>query len=645
VPDRTHHVTALEFPIVYTLDGDHDRNGLLYAPDAVVPLLHWVRDQWRRDDEWLPEAHRRRQLTTMLVDGLIRYEEMDRLLRTTLAGHGDLLLHRGEVIVADDAPEEPDLEKSPRRREIEQHYRATVDEVATILDELTGGEEREVHAEPTVRRRWRRQWAAGERGLRRAIARRLAEIDKDWVGDLPRLVRESGLRQHELERLAFNDFRRVAPGHAGGPYDRVNPLRPLPAARPLVLRARLGELIEVELHNEIRGRRVGLHRQGAGLQDGVQGSDGAHVGQNDDTTAAPGQRVTYRWTADTEGVWPLNDLGDVRGTEDGSNVHGLFGALLVEPAGARWCDPETGEDLTEHALGSLLDVDIHREGSPAATTEYVDLATDGGHWRPHREFTIFMHDEPEVHSALHIGGGEHTVMPLSYRAEPMPNRLPHRMREYAEQTRRRGSAAIPGTTPSSSPHELRAVRRVIDPQTLAEEFWIGRRADGTWIERVAGEEQHHSSWLFGDPVTPILRAYRGDPCRVRLVHAGVKEHHVFHLHVHQWHAVPTDTAVPSTWRPGAPRGSQLLDSITIGPQTGFTIDPLYGSGSRQHAFGDIIWHCHLYPHFHHGMWGLWRSLDTLVKEATNLPDGTPCPPLQPLPGRGPGRAPRLGHPA
>ncbi|MDD7926126.1 multicopper oxidase domain-containing protein [Actinomycetospora chibensis] len=660
MPDRSYDVTALEFPIVYTLDGDHDRNGLLYAPTTLVPILQWVRDEWRRDDEWLPEAHRRQQLITMLVDGLRRYEEMERLLRTTLAAHGDLLAHRGEVIVADAVEEDAqDPAIPPVRREIEQHYRTTVNELATILDELTDGEVREVHRDPTERARWRARWIDADTVLRGAIADRLVQIDKLYATTgRALLAQQTGLAATDVDRLVLNDFiadldvAAVAPAQvaARGSYDRVNPLRPLPAARPLVLRAREGETVEVTLRNEVRSRHVGLHRQGSGLVGGVREADGAAVGLNPSTTAAPRGRITYRWTADTEGVWPLNDLADVRGTEDGTNVHGLFGVLLVEPPGATWRDPETGEDVTGSDLGCMLDVDVYPTAAEAASEQYVDLATDGDHWRPHREFTIFIHDEPEVHSALHVGGGEHTVMPLSYRAEPMPNRLPHRMRQYAADTRRRDREEENGTgpgwhrRPDTSPHELRAVKREINTHTLAEEFWVGRRADGSWIERVAGEEQHHSSWLFGDPVTSILRAYQGDPCRVRLVHAGIKETHVFHLHVHQWHAVPTDTAVPSTWRPGEPRGSQLLDSITIGPQTGFTIDPLYGSGSRQRAVGDIIWHCHLYPHFHHGMWGLWRSFDRFVDGERNLPDGSPCPRLVALEGNEPEQGDRVGFP-
>ncbi|MDR0786997.1 MAG: hypothetical protein LBG44_03930 [Gemmatimonadota bacterium] len=141
---------------------------------------------------------------------------------------------------------------------------------------------------------------------------------------------------------------------------------------------------------------------------------------------------------------------------------------------------------------------------------------------------------------------------------------------------------------------------------------------------------------------------------MRLVHAGVKETHIYHLHVHEWHAVRTHIGTPSAHGSKAyeangtakivhdkagkvteGKGSHLLDSITISPQTGMTIDPLFGSGSRQHAIGDIIWHCHLYPHFHHGMWGLWRSHDRLVDGSRPYPDGSYCPPLAPLPDRQP----------
>ncbi|MFM7641573.1 MAG: multicopper oxidase domain-containing protein [Cyanobium sp.] len=281
--------------------------------------------------------------------------------------------------------------------------------------------------------------------------------------------------------------------------------------------------------------------------------------------------------------------GDFRGTEAGTNAHGLFGALVVEPAGSRWSDPETGDDLihpfSKEILGTGLYVDVHQRHSAdlewgakapfpdpfnpdSLTREYPDPRAS------FREYVIFIHDEPEwaaPHRRLESNPCEEesanqdqlahqhtagTLMPISYRAEPMISR------------------------------ERELWRRIkageIDPNNI-----------------VVNEEQHHSSWMFGDPQTPILKAYLGDPVRIRLVHAGVKETHVFHLHVYEWHAIPYE------------RESNTIDAITISPQTGHTFIPLYGAGNRQMVPGDVIWHCHLYPHFHHGMWGIFRTFNTL----------------------------------
>ena len=42
--------------------------------------------------------------------------------------------------------------------------------------------------------------------------------------------------------------------------------------------------------------------------------------------------------------------------------------------------------------------------------------------------------------------------------------------------------------------------------------------------------QAHSSYVFGDPATPIARAYLGDPVKQRLVHGGSEVFHVHHVH-------------------------------------------------------------------------------------------------------------------
>ncbi|HEX8441160.1 multicopper oxidase domain-containing protein [Archangium sp.] len=398
--------------------------------------------------------------------------------------------------------------------------------------------------------------------------------------------------------------------------------QPYPLVRPLVLRARKGDRVQVELRNDIRNRQVGLHLVGDGYD--VRTDDGSHVGRNPSSLVGPGERRTYEWRCDHEGVFPFHDGGNFSGGEDGTHVHGLFGALIVEPAGSRWRDPVTGR-LSEDAHGVReldgLYLDVLPPGVPDACAP-SNTTLDDHVWPPpvehpdfdtkaHREFVIFFHDEPEfqpphgapephpcegddtggdpagqLHPGAPAGGaaghGGHgdlmPIMPVSYRAEPMINR-----------------------------------ERIL---------WRLLREGHVLQRPVLNEEQHHSSWMFGDPVTPILKAYIGDPVRIRLIHAAVKETHVFHLHLYEWHAVAQD--------PNSPR----IDAISISPQTAHTIQPLWGAGNRHQVAGDVIWHCHLYPHFHEGMWGMFRTFETLQ-------EGTDGPPLRSTDARYAGR--RLGR--
>ena len=108
----------------------------------------------------------------------------------------------------------------------------------------------------------------------------------------------------------------------------------------------------------------------------------------------------------------------------------------------------------------------------------------------------------------------------------------------------------------------------------------------------------------------VIRANVGDPSKIRLVHGGVKETHVFHLHNHQWRLEGND------------QNSTIIDSISISPQECYTLDILHGAGSLNGTIGDVIFHCHLYPHFHEGMWTLWRIHDRLEDGTGKLPDGT-----------------------
>ena len=120
-------------------------------------------------------------------------------------------------------------------------------------------------------------------------------------------------------------------------------------------------------------------------------------------------------------------------------------------------------------------------------------------------------------------------------------------------------------------------------------------------------------------------SYISDFVKFRNVHTG-KEHHIFHLHNHQWLFNPNDD------------NSNYIDAQGIGPGGGYTYEINFGgSGNRNKSAGDAIFHCHFYPHFAQGMWELWRIHDVLETgtplqasaggfhaEPFGLRDGTPA---------------------
>ena len=143
--------------------------------------------------------------------------------------------------------------------------------------------------------------------------------------------------------------------------------------------------------------------------------------------------------------------------------------------------------------------------------------------------------------------------------------------------------------------------------------------------------------FYPDDPSNVHHSYIGDHAKFRNVHAGPKEHHIFHLHAHQWLFTPDSD------------NSAYLDSQAIGPGSNYTYEITFnGSGNRNQTVGDAIFHCHFYPHFAQGMWELWRNhdifeagtpLDAAGRPAAGsraLPDaeilaGTPIPALVPLP--------------
>jgi hypothetical protein len=369
--------------------------------------------------------------------------------------------------------------------------------------------------------------------------------------------------------------------------DAVKRVREAP--EPMAIRANEGDCIEVTLHNRIdpngafatkhaplgaadgdprlplepptgtpAGLRVSLHPQL--LKYDVRGSDGATVGFNRDQSVAPDGKILYRWFADDVspgelGAINLTDYGDVRGHRH----HGLFASLTIEPKGASYHDPITGAPITSGAAA-----DIRIPGQP-----------------DFREFTTFFED------GLNLRDKQGAIIPDGFAHAPAPGAVPEVLDSedqgekgfnYASEPFRNRLGVVPMAADASSP---------LDGSALASVF---------------------SSRVHGDPATPILRTYAGDPVRLRVVQGADKpRQNTIAVDGHSWLQEPTDP-----------------ESDVIGARGGVTVNRALnlelgaaGSGNP----GDYLYSNPVaFHHLSGGMWGILRAYSPVTPGPTFQPD-------------------------
>ncbi|MDD6810274.1 MAG: multicopper oxidase domain-containing protein [Lachnospiraceae bacterium] len=116
--------------------------------------------------------------------------------------------------------------------------------------------------------------------------------------------------------------------------------QPYEEVMPLVIRANAGDKIIISFSHSLN-RSLSIHVQG--LAYDIQTSDGSSVGFNKDSTTM--HQIVYTWYATKEGVYLFHDMGDATSSENGTNIHGLFGAIIVEAPESKWFVPQTGAEL------------------------------------------------------------------------------------------------------------------------------------------------------------------------------------------------------------------------------------------------------------------------------------------------------------
>ncbi|MBI4286492.1 MAG: copper oxidase [Chloroflexi bacterium] len=456
-------------------------------------------------------------------------------------------------------------------------------------------------------------------------------------------------------------------------------LRPDKRPRPLTLRLNAGDVLQINFQNLLNPvpangqpatRSVGIHVLGMHLVNSIR-DDGSNVGENESSLVAPGEQVTYTLHADREGTYLLQNTADAGSGVLSSWNFGLFGAVNVEPAGSEWYRSQVTQ-----AEMALATTGTSPDGHPIIN---YDAVYPQGHQYAGLPILRILNGNEIVHSDLNaiITGPNRGPFPAE-QSPPNPA-YPNRNQPFREFTQvfhdeNEILQAFPMFEDPAFEETLHSVRDSfainygtggVGAMVVANRLGVGPMWHGVDMKY---EESSLSSWVGGDPAmivdipantvdengnlitgpkatvalypedpSNVYHSYMNDRVKIRNVSVG-KEHHIYHLHTHQWLLTPDDD------------NSNYLDMQAIGPGSGYTYEIAYnGSGNRNKTFGDAIFHCHFYPHFAQGMWGLWRVHDTFeagtVLDAEGrpaagsraLPDGeiaagTPIPAIVPLPG-------------
>jgi FtsP/CotA-like multicopper oxidase with cupredoxin domain/plastocyanin len=264
--------------------------------------------------------------------------------------------------------------------------------------------------------------------------------------------------------------------------------------------------------------------------------------------------VRYQWYPDVElGMVYWHDHVD--GLH--SWLHGLYGGLVVEPAGSDWCDPKAIDACQSLLSGQVVDVKGSQDAADRSKT--------------YREFVLQVQDRACTTAFCTAG----TVNPGAPNRETEPAALNLRSEPLWR-------------------------RNLTYP--LANWANWSRDDEGT-------PDVDETLVAQGDPRTPALAAYPGDPVVIRLLYAGQSTSTgvaTFSLTGHRFHVESNLT------------GSRLVDAVSIGISSQRNLYVEDGAGGRYGIPGDYLYYLTNPDLFDRGAWGVFRVYNTTDTARTHL---------------------------
>ena len=286
--------------------------------------------------------------------------------------------------------------------------------------------------------------------------------------------------------------------------------------------------------------------------------------------------VQYRWYSDVDsGTVFWHDHVDAIT----SWAHGLFGAHIIEPAGSTYHDPVTGEEIRSGAIADIHTTGSVGVGEQGSFREFMLFLSNGRRGRP--ELT---QSPPPLGMSLNFGS-ECEEGNINLRAEPIGERI---------------------------------------PRALQHDEWNGGICRNDFVDDDTGDllstpfsiqtadPYVFSSVKYGDPRTPLLRAYAGDPVVIRTI--GTAERvEALRMQGHRFQRERFNV------------DGDVMDTMTTGVSERFDYILDGGAGGPKHMPGDYLYYSTRNFAFESGAWGIFRVHDTRQDSLQPLPDRTPPP--------------------
>ena len=454
---------------------------------------------------------------------------------------------------------------------------------------------------------------------------------------------------------------------APNPRQLPNPSAQIPA-NPTVITSPSGQQLSVQIDDAIMDRAVSFNSSGMQLVDSID-SDGSYVGANttDAYAAANGGTRTYKLFAEKPGVFNVSSVGGTFGSDGNMGVvsMGLFGQVIVEPAGAKIYRSQVFEEELRLATTGTT-------GAGQPIINYEVLYPNNAPWTLEGKAGLpvlnmictaaaaatgkcllneIVHSE--INAVIAGSNADGTFPASTYPLESKGKRnptLPNRLepfRDFASvyHDETSNGQAFPGFY-SADPvfkYVLAGVKDAfminygsggIGSEIIASRLSVGPMHD---CLHCSYEEFFLTSFTVGDPaITVDVPANLGleallpgqipapgtqgpkanyvigaeDPANIHHSYIGDfakfrNTHHGKEQHIFHLHNHQW------LYNPNDDN-SNYQDAQGIGPGVGYTYEINFGgSGNRNKSAGDAIFHCHFYPHFAQGMWYHWRNNDTL----------------------------------